>query len=176
MISNYLKITWRSLQKSPLYSFVNIVGLTIGITGCILIGLFVWNEISYDKFHTNADRIARVTMEYSSGGTVGKTAVTGSKVGPEFQRQFPQVAAYARTIKIARSVANGPTVFDEKNVLFADADFFNIFSFKLIRGDKATVLNGANKIVLTPKVAQKYFGKTDPIGKTLRFNDAQDFE
>ena len=176
MINNYLKITWRSLQKNPLYSFVNIVGLTIGITGCILIGIFVWNEISYDKFHANADRIARVTMEYSSGGSVGKTAVTGSKVGPEFLRQFPQVAAYSRTIKIGRSVANGPTVFDEKNVLYADADFFKIFSFELLRGDKATVLNGANKIVLTPKIAEKYFGKTDPIGKTLRFNDAQDFE
>src|SRR5262245_12020413 len=74
MFKNYLKVALRSIRKNKLYSFVNIIGLTTGITGCILIGLYVWNELSYDKFHSNADRIARVTMEYSSAGTVSQVA------------------------------------------------------------------------------------------------------
>lgn len=121
MLKNYFKITWRSIRKNKLYSFVNIAGLTVGITSCILIGLFVFNELSYDRFNINADRVARVTMEYSSSGTVNQTAVTGTKVGPQFQRVFPQVEAFTRTIKAARSAANGIKVFDEKDVLYADA-------------------------------------------------------
>jgi putative ABC transport system permease protein len=176
MLKNYFKVTWRSIQKNKLYSFVNIVGLTVGITSCILIGLFIWNELSYDRFHSRGERIARVTMEYSSSGTVNKTAVTGTKVGPQFQRVFPQVKAFTRMIKANKSVANGLKVFDEKNILYADADFFQMFSFKILRGNASAVLNSANKIVLTEATAKKYFGQDDPIGKTLRFNGDQDFE
>src|SRR5690349_2702919 len=99
MFKNYFKTAWRNIRKNKLYAFVNITGLTVGITGCILIGLFVWNELSYDAFNQNANRIVRVTMEYSSSGTVNKTAVTGTKVGPQFQRSFPQVESFVRTIK-----------------------------------------------------------------------------
>ncbi len=90
MFKNYLKVAFRSIRKNKLYSLVNIIGLTTGITGCILIGLYVWNELSYDKFHRNGDRIARVTMEYSASGTVSKVAVTGTKVGPQLKRTFPR--------------------------------------------------------------------------------------
>lgn len=175
MFRNYLKVTWRNIRKNKLYSFVNIVGLTAGITGCILIGLYVWNELSYDKFNSNVDKIARVTMEYRNSGTVNKTAVTGTRVGPQFQRTFPQIEAYTRSIKVPRSVANGTKVFDE-NILYADADFFKIFSFKLLRGNAAKALNAANKVVLTPTAAKKYFGNEDPVGKTLRLNALQDYE
>ncbi|MES1216415.1 MAG: ABC transporter permease, partial [Bacteroidota bacterium] len=176
MFKNYFKVALRSIRKNKLYSFVNIIGLTTGITGCILIGLFVWNELSYDNFHTNGDRITRVTMEYGGGGTVNKAAVTGTKVGPQLKRSFPQVEAFTRIIKTPRSVANGTKVFNEKNLLYADADFFKMFSFPLIRGNAATVLESANKIVLTKTAAKKYFGDEDPIGKTLRINDLQDYE
>lgn len=176
MFRNYFKVTIRSIRKNKLYAFVNIVGLTVGITGCVLIGLYVWNELSYDKFNSNADRIARVTMEYKSSGTVSAVAVTGTKVGPQMQRTFPQVETYIRCIKYDRPVANGTKVFDEKNILYADADFFKVFSFKLLRGDAASVLNSANKLVLAESTAKKYFGNEDPVGKTLRFNDAQDYE
>lgn len=176
MFSNYFKVTIRSIKKNKLYAFVNILGLTVGITGCILIGLYVFNELSYDKFNSNADRIARVTMEYKNSGTVSTVAVTGTKAGPQLQRTFPQVETYTRCIKYDRPVANGIKVFDEKNILYADADFFNIFSFKLLRGDAASVLNSANKLVLSQSTAKKYFGNEDPVGKTLRFNDAQDYE
>jgi putative ABC transport system permease protein len=176
MFKNYFKVAFRSIRKNKLYSFVNIIGLTAGITGCILIGLYVWNELSYDKFHKNGDRIARVTMEYSASGTVNKVAVTGTKIGPQMKRTFPQVEAFTRIIKYARSVANGTKVFEEKNVLYADADFFTMFSFNMNSGNAATALAAPNKIVLTTKTAEKYFGNENPIGKTLRINDGQDFE
>ena len=176
MFKNYFKIALRSIRKNKLYSFVNIIGLTTGITGCILIGLFIWNELSYDNFHINGDRIARITMEYGGGGTVNKVAVTGTKAGPQLKRTFPQVETFTRVIKYPRSVAYGGKVFNEKNVLYADADFFRLFSFNLLRGNAATVLASPNTIVLTNSAAKKYFGDDNPIGKTLRFNDIQDYE
>jgi putative ABC transport system permease protein len=175
-MNNYLKIAWRTIKKNKLYSFVNILGLTVGITGCILIGLYIWYEVSYDQFHQNASRIARVTMEYRVSGTTTPTALTGTKAGPEFKRSFPQVAAYARTMKSAGSFAYETRVFDEKKVLYADADFFKIFSFNLLQGDATTALNAANKVVLTKSTAQKYFGHENPIGKTLRLNGTSDYE
>ncbi len=170
MFKNYLKIALRSLKKNKLYSSVNIVGLTIGIAGCLLIGIFVWNELTYDTFHKNADRIARVTMEYKYSGKVQDMAVTGTKVGPELKRSFPQVESYVRTMKYPMSLANGDKAFEEKNVLYADADFFTIFSFPLLRGNAATVLDGPKKVVLTSKAAKRYFGNDDPVGKVLRIN------
>ncbi len=176
MFKNYFKVALRSIRKNKLYSFVNIIGLTTGITGCILIGLFIWNELSYDNFHKNGARIVRTTMEYGGGGTVNKTAMTGTKTGPQLKRDFPQIEAFSRTVKTPRSVANGTKVFNESNVLYADADFFKMFSFKLLRGNAATVLESPNKIVLTERTAKKYFGDSDPIGKTVRINDILDVE
>ncbi|MCW3119740.1 MAG: FtsX-like permease family protein, partial [Chitinophagaceae bacterium] len=123
-----------------------------------------------------AGRITRVTMEYSNSGTVNKTAVTGTKTGPQLKRTFPQIESFTRVIKYPRSVANGIKVFNEKNLLYADADFFNIFSFDMRRGNPATVLASPYKMVLTENTAKKYFGSTDPVGKTLRINDLQDYE
>jgi len=84
MIKSYLKIALRHLQKSKLYAFVNIIGLAVGICSCLLIGLYIWNELSYDRFHKNGDRIARVTWEYNFGDAATKVVTTGTKVGPEF--------------------------------------------------------------------------------------------
>lgn len=170
MFSSYFKIALRILRKNKLYSSVNIAGLTIGIAACLLIGIYVWNEVTYDKFHQNADRIVRMSTEYQRSGTHGETSMTGTKAGPEMKRLFPQVSAYVRTIKWGMSLANGPIAFDEKNVFYADADFFKVFSFNLLQGNKETALDAPQKIVLTRKAANKYFGKDDPIGKTLRIN------
>ncbi|HMR91399.1 MAG TPA: ABC transporter permease [Chitinophagaceae bacterium] len=177
MFKNYLKIALRNIRKNKLYSFVNIAGLAIGITGCLLIGLYVWNELSYDRFHKNADRIVRVTMEYQFSGTVSKTAVTGTKAGPQFKRSFPEVESYVRLYKYPMSLANGSRAFEEKNAVFADADFFKMFSFRLLRGEPSAVLSRPQTIVLTEKAAKRYFGEEDPVGKTLRINGTdKDYE
>ncbi|WP_028298173.1 ABC transporter permease [Olivibacter sitiensis] len=167
MLKNYIKIAWRNIRKNKLYSFVNIIGLTTGIVSCLLIGVYVWNELTYDNFHENRDRIARVTMEYQFSGSNNKVAVTGTKVGPDFKRNFPQIESYVRTMKYPRVVSNGLQSFEEKQVVYADEDFFKVFSFPVLQGNGATALNTPNKIVLSETAAKKYFGHDNPIGKTL---------
>ncbi|OKS85957.1 ABC transporter permease [Mucilaginibacter polytrichastri] len=168
MIRNYFKIAWRKLKKNRLYSFVNILGLTAGLASCLLIGLYLVNELSYDNFHHNADRIIRLTMEYGHGTDATKTAVTGSKSGPQLKRMFPEIEAYVRTLKANRLFDNDGKAFDEQNVLYADQAFFKVFSFNLLKGNAADVLTAPDHIVLTEASAKKYFGAEDPMGKTLR--------
>jgi len=176
MLKSYLKIAWRSLKKNKLYTFVNITGLTVGIVSCILIGLYITHELSYDRFNKKADRIARVTMQYTNGSGVARSAaVTGTKVGPQLQRTFPAITAYTRTMQFTNLVSTGEKVFNEPNFLYADADFFNIFTFPLLKGDPATVLSAPGQLVITEKMARKYFGTIDPIGKSLKVNNAKDY-
>jgi putative ABC transport system permease protein len=175
MVKNYFKIALRNLRKNKLYSFVNIIGLTTGIVSCILIGLYIGHELSYDRFHKNADRIVRITMEYSNGGTVGKYAQTGTKVGPQLKRTFPQVVSFARTLRFPRVITYRDKVFDEKNFLYADSSFLGIFSFKLIKGNISTVLNAPHQLVITETMAKKYFGNDDPVGKTLLIANSDNY-
>ncbi len=174
MLKSYFRIAIRNLAKHRLYSMVNIAGLTIGITACLLIGFYVWNEMNYDHFHKNADRIVRVTMEYNASGKVNKTAVTGTKVGPDFQRQFPDIEAFTRTIKGSRIITVNDQAFTESNVLLADSAFFSMFSFPLLSGDVKTCLNAPEKVVITKETALKYFGNTDAIGKTIKVANNSD--
>src|SRR5438045_3243611 len=168
MIRNYFKIAFRYLQKNKLYSFVNIIGLAIGITSCILIGLYIWHEQSFDRFHKNGDRIARVTWEYNFEDKVNKVALTGTKVGPQFKRSFPEVEAYVRTMKYPRVIGYKDKLFDEKNFFYADSAFFSTFSFPLIIGDPNKVLDAPDKLVLTQSTAKKYFGTDNPVGQTVK--------
>lgn len=157
-----------------MYTIVNIIGLTVGITSCILIGLFINNELSYDRFNKNADRIVRVNMEYGNAISTTNTSVTGTKVGPQFRLTFPQVESYVRIYPKRGVVRYRDQMFNEKKILFADSTFFNIFSFHLLRGNPATVLSAPNDIVITPEMATKYFGDEDPIGKILHLGTEPD--
>jgi putative ABC transport system permease protein len=168
MLKNYLKTAIRNLLRNKTYAAVNIGGLALGIAACLLIGVYILHELSFDKFHANANRIARVTMEYNFGDTEVKTATTGTKVGPEFQRSFPEVKAYARTLKYTRVVSYENNAFEEKKFLYTDSAFLGMFSFPLIAGDAATALNAPDKLVITPSMAKKYFGSAEPMGKVLR--------
>ena len=175
MIRNYFNIAWRNLKKNRLYSFVNLIGLTIGITSCILIGLYIAHEWSYDRFQKNGDHIVRATMEFQQGGKIEGYAQTGTKVGPQLKRLFPAIDGFVRTFKYGRVVARSDKMFDEKNFLYADSSFFRIFSFPLVKGNPSTVLNAPQQIVLTEAAAIKYFGNEDPIGKTLKIGNNKDF-
>src|SRR6188508_1509626 len=161
MFKNYLKTAFRNLAKNKLYSGINIIGLTAGLAACLLIGIFINHELSYDKFNRNADRIVRVTMEYKNAETVNTTATTGTKVGPQFKRTFPSVEEYTRTFINQGIIKYGEKVFDEQHILFADQPFFKIFSFNLLEGNAATALDAPDKMVLTKSMAKKYFGN-DP--------------
>ena len=107
MFKNYFKTALRNLRKNKLYSAINIFGLTVGLAACLLIGVYINHEMSYDKFNANANRIVRATMEYSEAGTVNTIATTGTKVGPEFKRRFPLIQEYARTFISHNVVKSG---------------------------------------------------------------------
>jgi putative ABC transport system permease protein len=167
MLGNYIKTAVRHLQKNKLYTAINIFGLTVGLTACLLIGVYIKQELSYDKFNVNANRIVRTTMEYAKAGTVNKTATTGTKVGPQFKRTFPVIEEYARTFISSSVVKYEDKLFNEPRILFADEPFFKIFSFHLFKGNAGTVLDSRDKIVITQSMAKKYFGNDDPMNKTL---------
>jgi putative ABC transport system permease protein len=167
MFRNYFKTAFRNLGKSKLYSAINIFGLTVGLAACLLIGVYINHELSYDKFNSNANRIVRATMEYSSAGTVNTVATTGTKVGPQFKRIFPAVEDYVRTFISHNVVKTGDKIFDEPHILYADPAFFKIFSFHIVEGDAASALNEPDKIVITQSMAKKYFGDEDALNKTL---------
>ena len=175
MLRNYLKTALRHLQKNLLYTGVNLVGLTVGIASCLLIGLYIGHELSFDRFHEHADRIVRVTWEYDFGDANTKVAATGTKAGPQFKRTFPEVAAYARLLKYPRVVQYGAHLYEEKNFLYADSSFFSMFTFPLVSGNPATVLDAPKKLVVTRSMARKYFGNENPVGKTVKVGGEKDF-
>lgn len=171
MFHTYLLTAFRYLKKNRLYATINIVGLSMGLATCLLIIVYIRNELRYDRFHANADRIVRATMEYSMEGTVNQAATTGTKLGPQSQRTFPAVKSYARTYLSKAIIKVGDQVFEEPGMLYADKDFFNIFSFKLIEGNASNALASPDHIVLTEQTARKFFGSTRVIGNTLQIGE-----
>jgi putative ABC transport system permease protein len=167
MFRNYLRTALRNLRKNKLYAAINISGLTIGLTACLLISLYIRHELSYDDFHVNAARIVRATMEYSSAGTTNLIATTGTKPGPQFKRSFPAIADYTRCFIGHNVVKAGDKLFDEPRILYADPSFFSIFSFRLLQGNAATALDAPDKIVISRSMALKYFGTENAVNKVL---------
>ncbi|RDB05406.1 ABC transporter permease [Runella aurantiaca] len=180
MIRNYLKTTLRNLWKHKAFTFINVFGLAAGLTACLLIGLYIQHELSFDQFHQNGSRIARAVMHYSIEGTANKTVMTGTKVGPAFRRDFPEVEGFVRVSDPAHSqstvvVKQGDLLFNEPRFCWADSSFFDFFSFKLLKGNPKTVLNAPNQVVLTASTARKYFGIEEPVGKIIRLEDKVDY-
>jgi putative ABC transport system permease protein len=164
----YLRIAWRNLAKNKVFSLVNIGGLTIGIASCILIGLYVSNELSYDRFNKNADRLVRVTTEYTVNGTKNEIGATSSMPGPRLAAVFPQIESYVRIrSRDPYVVKYGEKAFVEQRFYYADSTFFKMFSFPLIEGDISAVLNAPGKIVISQSMERKYFGNERGLGKLL---------
>ncbi len=178
MFENYLKVAVRNLLRYKAYSFINISGLALGITCCLLILLYVQDELSYDRYHENADRIYRVISESSHKGRTSRQFATPSIVGPILKREFPEVEQTVRLYPAWRPVIMGHSdrLFQEKRFYYADPTIFDVFSFQFILGEVKTALVRPNTIVLTKSTSQKYFGDDNPLGKTLTRDNAQDFE
>jgi putative ABC transport system permease protein len=176
MLANYLKTAWRSIARNKLFSATNIAGLAIGMAGCILIGLYISNELSYDNFQNSADRLFRVTTEYSVNGTKSESAADGSVVGPRLTSAFPQIESYVRILNWEPYVVQykGNT-FVENKFCFADSTFFTMFSFPLLEGSARTALDAPNKVVITRSMEKKYFGHQSALGKVLRIADTKDY-
>ncbi len=174
MIRNYFKIAWRNLLRNKGFALINILGLAVGLTCCLLLTLYLQHELSYDRFHTKGDRIVRVIMEYKIGDSGNRGNFTSTKVFPEFKRQFPEVIDGVRLSGTTRIVKYGDQIGMEADVLHADSSFFEMFDFKLLHGTASRVLNAPNRVVITRSLAEKYFGKEDPIGKMLLLNSLQE--
>lgn len=177
MFGNYLKTALRNIFKQKVYSFINIAGLAIGMACCLLILLYVHYELSYDTYHKKHDRIFRLTDSgVFSGRTINMAAIP-ARWAPAILDDFPVVEKYVR-IKPPMSrwlVRYRDVVFYEKGFVFADSTVFDVFDFKLVRGNPETVLKEPNTVVMTEEMAVKYFGNDDPIGKVLLLDNDYNF-
>ncbi len=168
MLHNYLKIAYRNLLRSKAFSAINIVGLSFGLATCMMIGLFVLDELSFDRFHEKADRIVRVTFRADMGGNKIEEANVMPPTAKTLQRDYPEVLEATR-LRTAGAfiIKKEEDIFKEEGVAFADSNFFQVFSFPLVSGNAKTALVKPNTLVISEKMARKYFGNEDPIGKTL---------
>jgi putative ABC transport system permease protein len=169
MFRNNFKIALRNLWKNKPSTVINVLGLTTGITACLLIALFIQHELSFDKFQSNGKRIARVVMEYGFEGSTEthKGTFTSTKVAPVLSRTFPEVEKGVRMTDADAILYLNNEPVTEPNFMYADSSFFNTFDYEMLQGNAAVALNGPKKIVLTESMAAKYFGSENVIGKTL---------
>jgi len=177
MFRNYLNLTIRNLKSKKGYFIINLLGLTIGITAFILIVLWIKAETSYDKFHRNANNIYRVDYLLYEEGILEQYSASGSTgVGKEIKNMFPEVEDYTRFFRTESLVRYGDKIFKEKNILYAQSSFFNLFSFQLADGNPDSSLLAINHAVITEETSRKYFGDENPVGKVITLDGTSDFE
>ena len=176
MTKSYYKIAWRNLKKNKVFSFINITGLSLGISVCFIIMLYVQDELSYDRYNDHADRIARIQFKASiNGGEISEASVM-APVAQAVKRDFPEVEDATRmAFTGSTKIVYGARSFKNDQLAFADPDFFNVFTLPLISGDAKTALSQPHTVVLSRRTAEKYFGNEEPIGKTLGFNNNTEF-
>jgi putative ABC transport system permease protein len=167
MIKNYLKIAFRNLWRHKIFSFINILGLAIGMTACYLIFLYVRFELSYDSMHARTSRMYRLVTDIKTPSETIRAGITAWPFAPNIKKDFPEVETVARIGLTNFLVRKGDRKFQEDRVLWADSTFFQLFDFNLIKGNALTVLKDPFNVVLSKTAARKYFGDADPIGQTL---------
>lgn len=171
MLSNYFKVAVRNLLRQKGFSFINIFGLALGISCTALIGMWVNDELSYDKFHKDYERMYRITATLPELKV--HAAVTSAPLGPAIKNEFPEIEEVVRISSFQRDLIQvGDVKFEEKNILYADSNFFRVFTFPFIKGDAERALQNPEGIVLTEEMAKKYFGTTDVLDKTIRKNNS----
>ncbi|HSR18584.1 MAG TPA: ABC transporter permease [Ignavibacteriaceae bacterium] len=168
MFRNYLKIAIRNLKKSKGNSLINILGLAVGIASCVIILLYIRNELGYDKFYKNADSIYRVYIKSSINGNESCNCKTAAPLGNTLVHNFPEVITFTRIGFFGNhALKYNDKLYRERHLYTADSNFFDVFSLPLINGNPKTVLSQPNCIVMTQSAAQKYFGNENPVGKFL---------
>ena len=177
MFSNYLKIAIRHIVGQKFYSLINVLGLSIGIASCILIMLWVKDELSYDRFHKNTDTVYRVTEhQYNSSGDYFPVAVTPWPLSAALKADFPEIVESSRLrIMTNRLISYNNHKYYEDNFVAVDPSFLKMFTFPLVKGNSSTALTQPFTILITESTAKKYFGNDDPIGKILNYNSSTDF-
>lgn len=177
MFRNYLKIAIRNLLKHRFISFINLFGLTVGLTCCLLITLYILNELSYDRYNTNAKNVYRVTRSFNNGE--GVVSLNLSTVSPPFgyylPTDFPEIKKMTRLYNYSPvPIKYNDKIFNEKNFFFADEYLFDVFSVNVLKGNPKTALRDPYSLMLTEETAKKYFGNEDPMDKTIRISNQFD--
>lgn len=169
MIKNYFKIAWRNLMKNKTFSFINIFGLAVGFTCCLLISGFLYDELSYDKSPADAADIYRVELNF---GNKDFYSAVDNGVGQGMKNVYPEITGFTRASKWGNVfVKYGTSQFKETSLAFADSNFLEFFSIPLAKGDVHSALKEPGNVVISDEMAKKYFGNEDPVGKTLVINN-----
>jgi putative ABC transport system permease protein len=175
MFKNHLKIALRIMKRYRGYAFINITGLAVGMACCILILLWIRNELSYDRFHEKGERIFKVTIEsHRSDGRIEPFSHTQFPLAPALKERYPDIENATRIFETKVLVRYGSKAFNEDRFFLTDPSFLEMFTFPLVSGNPETALSRADSIVITEDTAQKYFGNEDPIGKIMSVNVKRD--
>ncbi|HYE53791.1 MAG TPA: ABC transporter permease [Chitinophagaceae bacterium] len=181
MLQNYLKVAWRNLMKNKTFSFINVFGLSIGLTCCLLISLYIYHELSYDSYHKNVDRLYQVGTVFVKKGKEDKAANTPAPMAQTLQQEFPEIEA---TTKFMSTFAEDKTLlqytdgkaglksFYETRGFLADSTFFKLFNYNFKEGNPATALNEPNCVVLSEEIAKKFFGNESALNKVLHISSS----
>lgn len=175
MLKSYILIVLRSIKKKPIYTFVNLVGLAIGVACAVFIAIFVWDEIGFDDYHQEKDRVYRVVQTNTLDGEENRSATIPFPVKDALLNEFPAFVNSAvrffdmESPNISIGNIEDDIFFREENFFFVDEPIFDLFDIPLLRGDAETVLSEPNSVVITPKLANRYFGDEDPVGKQLAY-------
>lgn len=175
MLKNYIKIAWRSLLKNKGFSFINITGLAIGMAAAMLIGLWIHNELGFDRFHSNIDNIYVAYNRAKFEGEINCWSTTPNPLAPALKQEYPEVKATVRVAYIEKHLfdVNGKKL--EADGFNADSGFLNMFSFPLLSGDPNIALNGNYNVVITETFAEKLFGSTNVLGKIVKMDNKFNF-
>jgi putative ABC transport system permease protein len=177
MLINYIKTAFRNLFKHKGYSLINILGLAIGMATCLLIFLYVNHELSYDNYNEDADRIYRVAFSGHWGGRDFNVCTAPAPMAKVILNTYPEIEEVVRFRDQGSYIIQyGDNAYKENRIIFADASFFDIFTVPLLKGDSQTALKEPYTLVLSRKTAEKYFRDENPIGKTLRLDDREDYK
>lgn len=172
MLKNYFKVALRNILKHKFFSVINILGMTIGLTACILIILYITDELSYDRFHVHADRMYQVGLHGKIAGQDIRTSNTCPPLARAMADEIPDVEASTRIAEFWGSVVKyEDKAFTEERVYYADSNFFRFFTFELLEGDPLTALKEPQSVVLTQHMAEKYFGEEEAMGKLIVIGD-----
>jgi putative ABC transport system permease protein len=170
MLYHNLKLAFRNVRRHKTFSFINILGLSIGLASCIIIGLYTYNELSFDKFNNNHSEVYRINKNTNEKGKQAQQdGITPGQLAPAVVKDIPEIAAAARFRPwFTEMLVSYDTVHLKlDDVAYADQSFLQMFDFPLTKGNKSTALSGPFAAVITETTAKKYFGNTDPIGKTV---------
>lgn len=178
MLKNLLLLGFRALKNKPVYTMLNLAGLVIGMSSCLLILLYVNNELSFDRFHTKKDRIVRVNYDILMGGKQVVSPSVPVFVAPVVKNMFPEIEDATRVSREwrPRTIRYKDIMFDEPGFCYADPNFFKVFDFKGISGNLVDALDRPNTVVITNTMAKKYFGNANPLGEHITFNNKKEYE